>query len=127
VLIAADFSGSDRRQTDPRLIGLKHLDSEAFAAADGDVRSLSLSALDLMRHGLAGDSEAFRGLVERYAPPRECRAQQLTGALAELSDPHTRRGAICSTLEIRSASSGRSISPLRRRQSGRARREAAGG
>jgi hypothetical protein len=49
VLIAADFSGSDRRQTDPHLIGLKHLDSEAFAAADGDVRSLSLSALDLTR------------------------------------------------------------------------------
>ena len=45
--------------------GAGDLDPEAFAASLGDLDGVEFAALDLVQHGLAGDAEAFGGLVER--------------------------------------------------------------
>ena len=66
--------------------GLKHLDSQAFATAGGDVHRVSLSALDLVQHGLARDAEAFRGLVERQISVRDV-GHELGADLVGQPDP----------------------------------------
>jgi len=40
------------------------LDAQAFAASAVDVDGLQLAALDLMQHGLAGDTQGLGGGVQ---------------------------------------------------------------
>jgi hypothetical protein len=62
-----------------------------LAASGGDVDGVSLLALDLMQHGLSGDAECFRGLVERQIAVGDVGDEARAGLVAE-ADPPWRAG-----------------------------------
>ena len=68
-------------------LGLKDLDSQALAAAGGDVDGVSLFALDLVQHGLAGDAECLRGLVERQIAVGDVGNEACPGLVGEADPP----------------------------------------
>jgi hypothetical protein len=48
-----------------------NLDPKAFSSALGDFERSSLTALDLVQHGLSGDAESLGGFGERHEPVRD--------------------------------------------------------
>jgi hypothetical protein len=69
-----------------------NLDAEAFPASLRDLDCSSLAALDLMQHGLAGDAEPLRGLIEPDVAVGHVRDEPSAHLVGESDPPRCLRG-----------------------------------